>query len=268
MTKILSSILALLLISIFPVFSKTGSETWRYEGPRVGIDLSRFLLPYLQTAKRNGWEIQADIPYKGNLFPTFETGMQWFDDKQKTFHYKNNGTYARVGLDMNIVKFQTLKDHDFVFIGFRYGYSMFNQQTDSIGTSNYWGSISTSLPRHPMNAHWGELVFGMKGEILPNFFFGWSLRAKFPFSISKDDNIHPYIIPGIGKTGGGTPFDFSVGVYYRFPIFRSKNIPKPIKMGGAKHPGLNSGTEEDNPGSGRSPSGYGSGGSQNSNRGR
>ena len=262
MTRILLSFLALLLISSFPVLSQTKVETWRYEGPRIGMDISRLLLPIMQTAKRNGWEIQADIPYKGNLFPTFEAGMQWYEDNHSNFHYKNNGTYARVGIDMNIVKFESLKDHDFVFVGFRYGYSVFNQQTDSIGTSNYWGSINTSLPRHPMNAHWGELVFGMKGELFPNFFLGWSLRAKFPLSVTKDANIHPYIIPGIGKTGGGTPFDFSIGVYYRFPIFRSKTLPKPLKMGGAKHPGLNNGTENDQYNQGGNNGGY-----QNNNSG-
>ena len=226
------------------------------------MDLSRFMLPYMQTAKRNGWEIQADVPYKGNFFPTFEMGMQWFDDKHDAFHYKNSGSYARLGIDMNIVKFESLKDHDFVFVGFRYGYSMFQQETESIATSNYWGSITTSLPRHDMTAHWGELVFGMKGELLANFFFGWSLRAKFPLAVTKDANIQPYIIPGIGKTGGGTPFDFSVGVYYRFPIFRTKTIPKPIKMGGAKHPGLNDENDQNSQDYGGSQSG----GSQNYNR--
>jgi len=95
-----------------------------------------------------------------------------------------------------------------------------------------------------MNAHWAELVFGMKGEIFSNFFLGWVLRAKFPFSVTKDSNIKPYIIPGIGKTTTDVPFDFSIGLYYRFPIFRTKTLPKPIKMGGTKHPGQN---DENNP---------------------
>jgi len=239
MTKILASTLILLLISSFQIFSQKKAEVWRYEGPRVGIDLSRFMLPYLQSAKRNGWEIQADIPYKGNWFPTFEFGMQWFDDQRDGFHYKNNGTYARLGVDMNIVKFESLKDHDMVFIGARYGYSLFKQQTDGIGYSNYWGSITSAIPSRAMNAHWAELVFGMKGELFSNFFLGWTLRAKFPLYVSDDPNIKPYIIPGIGKTNTDVPFDFSVGVYYRFPIFRTKTLPKPIKMGGATHSGEN-----------------------------
>jgi len=252
MVKILLSILALLVISSLTVFSQTRSDEWRYEGPRVGLDLSRFLLNSMQSGKTTGWEIQGDIPYKGSLFPTFETGMQTMNDKHDIFHYKNSGNYARVGIDMNLGKFESLKDHDFVFIGARLGYSLFNQQTDSIYNSNYWGSTITSFPRRSMSANWAELLFGMKGEIFPNFFFGWSLRAKLLLAVTKDAHIKPYVIPGIGNTSGGTPFDFSVGVYYRFPIFKSKKMPKPIKMGGAKHPGLNNGTDSNNPNSGQS----------------
>ena len=211
----------------------------------------------MQKAIRTGWELQADVPYKGNWFPTFELGMQWFDDKHDGFHYKNSGTYARLGIDMNIVKFESLKDHDFVFIGARYGYSIFNQETDAIGYSNYWGSITSSVPLRTMNAHWAELVFGMKGQLFNNFFLGWTLRAKFPLAVSKDPNIKPYIIPGIGKTTTDVPFDFSVGIYYRFPIFRTKFLPKPIKVGGTKHPGVNDENNPDNmgnPGNGGSRS--------------
>jgi len=246
MVKILVFTLVLLVISSFTVLSQTKGGEWRYEGPRVGLDLSRFLLNSMQSGKTTGWEIQADIPYKGSLFPTFETGMQTMNDKHDIFHYKNSGNYARVGIDMNLGKFESLKDQDFVFIGARLGYSLFNQQTDSIYNTNYWGSTITSFPRRAMSANWAELVFGMKGEIFPNFFFGWSLRAKILLAVTKDNHIKPYVIPGIGNTSGGTPFDFSVGVYYRFPIFKSKKIPKPIKMGGAKHPGLNNGTDTNN----------------------
>ncbi len=255
MTKILRSILILLFINSLQGFAQAKkAEVWRYEGPRIGIDLSRFLLPVMQTAKRNGCELQADVPYKGNYFPTFEFGMQWFDDQRDGFRYKNSGTYARLGVDMNIVKFESLSDHDFVFIGARYGYSLFNQETTDIKYSNYWGTLATVVPKHTMNAHWAELVFGMKGEIVRNFFLGWTLRAKFPLAVTEDPNITPYMIPGIGKTSNGVPFDFSFGVYYRFPIFRTKSLPKVIKMGGSVHQG------EDDPnsqqgGSSRSSSG-------------
>ncbi len=233
--KTLLYILIFLLISPIASFSQAKKEEWRYEGPRIGVDLSRLLLPYLQDAKRSGWEIQADIPVKGNLFPTFETGMQWFDEERDNFRYKNNGPYARLGLDLNILKFESLSDDDIVFVGARYGFSRFRHQATAIGYSNYWGDLETTVPERTLNAHWAELVFGMKGELMPNIFLGWSLRAKFPFAKTKDPNMDPYIIPGIGKTSGDVPFDFSLGFYYRFPIIKTKNLPKPIQMGGGQH---------------------------------
>jgi len=249
--KTLQFTLILLLISPILGFSQQNSEMWRIEGPRVGIDLSRFLLPTYQPGIRHGWEIQGDIPYKGNFFPTVELGMQWFDDKQSSFHYMNNGAYGRIGVDVNITKFESLKDNDILFVGMRYGYSQFNQEVNQVTYSNYWGSVLTSYPQRAISAHWAEIVFGMKGEIASNLFIGWTLRAKFPLVQTNDPNITPYIIPGIGKTAGTTPADFSFTVSYRFPLFRTKKLPKPIKVGGTKHPNTENEQQQQS-----SPGGY------------
>jgi hypothetical protein len=248
MTKTLRYILIFLFISPTLCFSQTNTEEWRYEGPRIGIDLSRFLLPYLQSGKRFGWEIQGDIPYKGSYFPTVEFGMQWYDDKEYGYHYMNNGAYGRLGMDINIVKFESLKDHDIVFVGFRYGYSHYSQEADNIIYSNYWDRINAAVPRQILNAHWFEIVFGMKGEIFPNVFLGWSLRAKFPFYQTKDPYFKPFIIPGLGRTTGEVPTDFSFTLSYRIPMFKTKNLPKPLKVGGAKHPNANKGEDQGYPG--------------------
>lgn len=233
MIRTLSSILILLFIS---AGSLSAQQQWRYEGPRIGFDLSRFLLPAFQSGSRHGWEIQGDIPYKGNWFPTAEIGMEWFDDKAQNFHYLSNGMYGRLGVDLNIGKFESLKDHDLLFLGIRYGYSRFNMEANDIYYYNYWGGVNTSLAKRPMSAHWAELVFGMKGELFKNFFLGWTLRGKFPLFQTKDPNIKPYIIPGLGKTTGEIPVAFTFTASYRFPIFRTKTLPKPVKIGGAKHP--------------------------------
>ena len=253
MIKTLLYILIFLFISPDFCFSQNKSEEWRYEGPRIGIDLSRFLLPALQSGNRHGWEIQGDIPYKGNFFPTLELGMEWFDDQQSGFHYMNNGPYARLGIDVNIARFQSLKDNDIVFVGFRYGYTRFNEEVKGVNYTNYWGTINTSFPQRAISAHWAELVFGMKGEIFRNLFLGWSLRAKFPFYQTSDPNIKPYIIPGIGKTTGELPADFSFTLSYRIPLFKTKTLPRPLKMGGPKHPNANQEEEQGNPGQ-RNPS--------------
>jgi hypothetical protein len=248
MTKTLRYTLIFLFISPILSFSQTKNEEWRYEGPRIGIDLSRFLLPYLQSGSRFGWEIQGDIPYKGNYFPTVEFGMQWYDSKENGYHYMNNGAYGRLGMDINIVKFESLKDQDIVFVGLRYGYSRYSQEADHIIYSNYWNRIDTSVPRQALNAHWAEIVFGMKGEIFTNVFLGWSLRAKFVIAQTGNPYMDPFIIPGLGKTTGEVPVDFSFTLSYRIPLYKTNKLPKPLKVGGAKHPNANKGEEQGYPG--------------------
>jgi hypothetical protein len=200
-------------------------------------------MPSIQSATKSAFEIQADYPYKGNFFPTVEVGYQSVDDLKDSFHYTNKGAYGRIGVDMNINKFQSLSDNDLVFVGFRYGFSRFTQQTPSATYTNYWGTRQTSFPTANMSAHWSELVFGLKGELMPNLFFGWSVRAKFLLSATKDPNVTPYVIPGLGYTSSEVPFDFSVTVAYRIPLTKTKTLPKALKSGGSKR--SNSDLEDD-----------------------
>jgi len=234
MDKILRYFCILLLLSPIAGFGQKKAEVWRYEGPRFGIDVSRFLMPYIQKATQSGFEIQADYPWKGNFFPTVEAGYMSVNDVKETFHYTNKGPYARLGIDLNISKFESLSDNDLVFVGVRYGFSRFAQETLSANYTNYWGALQTSFPKDYLNAHWAELVFGLKGELLPNFFLGWSVRAKFLLSATKDAHVTPYVIPGLGYTNAEVPFDFSITVSYRIPLIKTKKLPKSLKPAGSK----------------------------------
>ncbi len=231
MGKMLRYICILLLISPLAGFAQSKPEVWRYEGPRFGVDVSRFFMPLIQKATKGGFEIQADYPYKGNWFPTVEAGYQSVDDQKDSFHYTNKGSYARIGVDVNINKFESLSDNDLVFVGLRYGYSLFAQETLSSSYTNYWGSIQNSYPKNYLSAHWGELVFGLKGELMKNLFLGWTVRAKIPIATTKDPHVTPYVIPGLGYMNSDVPFDFSFTVSYRLPLIRTKTIPKPLKTG-------------------------------------
>lgn len=229
MGKILRYIFVFLLISPLAVSGQSRKDEWRIEGPRIGVDISRLLMPYIQRATVSGFELQADMPYKGNFFPTVEAGYLSVNDQQESFHYSNKGPYARIGVDVNISKFESLGDDDLVFVGARYGFSHFVQETLNASYTNYWGTLQAAFPAEGMNAHWGELVFGLKGELLPNFFFGWSVRAKFLFASSKGTHVDPYVIPGLGYNRSEVPFDFSLTVAYRIPLKKTKTLPKPLK---------------------------------------
>lgn len=234
MVRISRYIFILLLISPFAGFSQHKSEVWRYEGPRFGVDLSRFMMPLIQGSIQGGFEVQGDFPYKGNFFPTVEIGYQSIDDNKDKFHYTCKGPYTRLGIDLNIAKFESLSDNDLVLVGARYGFSRFTQETPSASYTNYWGTLNSSFPKTNLSAHWAELVFGLKGELAPNLFLGWTVRAKFKLSTTKDPNVTPYQIPGLGNTSNEVPFDFSLTMAYRIPLIKTKTLPKPLKAPGPK----------------------------------
>lgn len=233
--RILLYISILLLISTLSGFSQGAKDKWRYEGPRFGVDLSRFTSSFFGSGERLAWEIRGDYPVKGIWFPTVEIGMLRLKDKKDNYFYRNNGVYGRLGVDLNILRFEALDDHDLVFVGLRYGFSNFTHEAEQVTYSNYWGDLETSIPENNLNAHWAEVVFGMKGEIFKNLFIGWSFRIKFVMAKTRDEIIEPFIIPGVGRTNIEIPMDFSYGVYYRIPVKKSNKIPKALKMGGAKH---------------------------------
>ena len=229
MDKILRSFFIFLILSPLTTIGQQKKEIWRYEGPRIGIDLSRFLVSSIHKEIKSAIEFQFDYPYKGNFFPTLELGYQQVNDLKDTYHYLNKGPYGRIGIDLNINMFESLTDNDLVFVGARYGFSRFAHETEMASYTNYWETLQTSFPSTHLNAHWAELVFGLKGELLPNFFFGWSVRAKFLLNSTADQHVKPYVIPGLGYTGTEVPFDFSATISYRLPLIKSKKIPKPLK---------------------------------------
>jgi hypothetical protein len=51
---------------------------------------------------------------------------------------------------------------------------------------------------------------------------------------TKNTNVTPYVIPGLGYTSSEVPFDFSVTVAYRIPLTKTKILPKALKSGGTK----------------------------------
>ena len=127
--------------------------------------------------------------------------------------------------------------------------------------SNWWLAYST---RHIIPHTYNQLTVGKRNcttrcwDFTQRwahalfFFFALSLFALFRRTL-RDSCHHKsamawktargptsnfmYFIPGIGKTDLGVPFDFSFTVSYRFPIFKTKKLPKVIKMGGNTHPG-------------------------------
>src|SRR3546814_212804 len=134
------------------------------------------------------------------------------------YNYNTRGMFGRLGIDYNFMKRRQSLSSEMAYVGFRYGFSSFSLQADSVLlTESYWGDLLTSVPKTTMQAHWAELLLGVKAEIADNFFLGWTIRAGFLVAggIPKRDVV-TIIVPGYGKTEKRPVFGFTYSIYYRF----------------------------------------------------
>jgi len=208
------------IISVAVLFSVHchAQDTIRYpindmKGIRIGIDVSKLLLPVIYKGERIGFEACADMHIKGNLFAVAEAGYLNVNLKKEDFHYWQNGMYGKLGVDYNLLKSRRPNSNDIVYAGGRYGVSVFNHQAEGITVPGYdfWpDAIDGVIPKNTMNAHWIELLLGVKAEVLKNLYAGMTFRMKFIIVSPKDDYSTPYMIPGFGNGNSG----FAMGINY------------------------------------------------------
>ncbi len=190
----------------------------RMKGIRVGMDLSRPFQKYWNNGDRYGSELSFDMELCPNLFPVFETGWEKLKIDQASVKYNSTGPYSRFGIDYNLLVAETPKDKDILIAGLRYGFTLGNQQVERYTIDSYWGTENHGFPQQNYFAHWGEILLGIKGEIVKNIYMGWTVRGKVKLN-SKEYTMPPvFFIPGYGRASRGFNMDFTYSIYYNLPF--------------------------------------------------
>ncbi|MGH2643757.1 MAG: DUF6048 family protein, partial [Chitinophagaceae bacterium] len=146
-----------------------------------------------------------------------------------TFEYNSNGYYLKAGVDYNLIKLQFPQEANMVYAGFRYGIARMTSSVPQYQINDpYWGNVNGSFPTKALVPQWGELILGIKAEILNNFFMGWALHLRILTTQNINKPVRPYIIPGFGKANKNSIFDVSYTISYRIPLWKPK--PKPPKI--------------------------------------
>ncbi len=227
MNGTLRYIISLLMLAVFSA-SNAQDKLERQVFVRVGLDLSRFAMPLINDNGQTGLELSMDTELAYRYFPTIEAGYSQIKDYTDLHHYDSYGNYFRVGFNYCMSKYKHRLDRNLFFIGARYGYTGYTHKADLINITNQWGTLETSFAETQLNAHWFEGVIGLRGEIVKNFYMGYTIRVKQMLSHSEYGNYTPYWIPGFGKATKSITIGISYSIFYAIPI---KN-PKPI--GGTK----------------------------------
>jgi len=196
-------------------------DTLRTYGPRFGIDLSRFIY-YFSDPAETGASFSADLELVDDFYMVAEAGFSALSDSVSGAGYSSSGTFARIGLDYNILPVTDRSVHHSITAGIRYGISWFGHSAHHVVLpSAYWGDYTINNYENHLTGHWLEVVGGINVEILPNFFLGWSVRYKILLNPGLDPQVAPLLIPGYGRGTEDRGLGFTYSVYYRIPLWKN-----------------------------------------------
>jgi len=191
---------------------------------RLGIDLSRIAMPFLQPGRRDA-EVSADMQIIPNWYGVVELGYHQMQiNKPDLFQYQSHGYFYRIGVDKNILPpGQNNHRHDIAYFGFRLGHAVLQQTVSSYHiTDTVWGNVDGSIPRQTIQGLWLEFVAGLKIQIATYVDLGWSVRGRTLLNHPEQKtNVPPYVIPGFGKGSSRQAFDFNYSLFFCIPIFNS-----------------------------------------------
>lgn len=216
------NLLALLAVMI-QVNAQDGT---RVRGPRISYDLASLALLYYDP-DRMVYTISVDYEMEQDIYPVIDLGYQHVKITSENYHYSSSGLFTRIGADVNLLKYDKQADvYEMMYVGGRYGFSLFNQQADNITiTDLYWGDYNDGqIEKHNLHVHWISFVGGMRAEVFRNFFMGWSVFLNIKFYQSGPKDMEPYNIPGFGKGANRATAIFNYTVSYRIPL--QKYTPK------------------------------------------
>ncbi|MBK3518534.1 DUF6048 family protein [Carboxylicivirga marina] len=187
-------------------------------GISFGIDLAPFIT-HLFANERFGVEANARYTINRKWQVVSELGYENVDLDTDEMTYTSNGSFIRAGIDYNIFKVEELGNNDNILLGFRYGAAIQEHSCPRYTIKEeYWGDTNGSLGSSTVGSHWGEFVFGLRSEILKNFYMGWSVRFKTIINVGKDNAQEPYSIPGYGSRDRSSNMGFTYTLEYQIPF--------------------------------------------------
>ena len=203
--------------------SETDSIVYKTNyGLRLGIDISKPILRQFNSSY-NGFELVGDYRLSKVFYATVELG---FEEETTLEDYTNStakGNYIRLGFNLNTYK-NWLDMNNEVFVGYRYGFSLFDQTLNSYTpnvNSSYFPSntISTPITTKDLTAHWSELVVGFRAETFKNFFVTVSGSYKILIDVKDPENFKTLYAPGFNRIfESGTGFGFNYTLTYLIPF--------------------------------------------------
>ncbi|NJB83393.1 DUF6048 family protein [Wenyingzhuangia aestuarii] len=193
-------------------------------GLRIGVDIIKPILAYTWGDFKGG-EIVADYRVSTQLFIAAEAGYSDRTIQEDTFNHTVKGSYLKAGINYNLYTNWLDMDNE-LYVGARYGFATFSNQLNSYTVfqeGEYFEAkeVTTTTKYNDLNAHWLELVAGIKVEVFKNLYFGFMVNVNKMIATKEPSNLENTYSPGFGnitKNGSGANINYTIS--YRIPLYK------------------------------------------------
>lgn len=191
---------------------------WRPSMIRVSYDI----IPVgeaIFTSTRSGQHFQASVDFHKYFFMVEYGTQQTQRGERFSYQYENNGSYFRLGPEVNLLKNSVINTLNF---GIRYARSTFDDQVSFTKTLDNGTVNPTEIPVNESNngvvAQWAELTAGLNVNVWKGMYMGYTIRYKFRRKITGNDVLTPYDIPGFGlhENRLGVGFNYFIGWAFKW----------------------------------------------------
>ena len=202
---------------------KTANDSIKNKyGLRVGVDLFNPVAAFVED-RRSGLELVGDYRLSKKWYVAGELGYLENKSDLDNINFTTEGQYIKIGADYNAYE-NWLDMENAIYLGMRYGFSTFKQNlNDGFINSDPLVGDQPITPQEfdGLNAHWVELVVGVKAEVLNNLYLGFSFSGKRMISTKEPDNFKNLFVPGFNRVFlNNSGFGFNYTISYLIPFYK------------------------------------------------
>lgn len=190
-------------------------------GIRLGTDIAALIKSKVSN-NFSGWEVNGDIDFY-RYYLALDYGAWGRTYSNDSIDYNNDGSYWRVGADVNFLTKDP--ERNMFFIGMRYGRSSFSENLTIRSFDRVWGHFVNEYENESVKSRWFELTTGVRVKIWKMIWMGYTARMKFGLKNKGDSEMLPHDVPGYGRTDKETYWGFNYQVFIRIPVRKQSLMP-------------------------------------------
>ncbi|MBB4807561.1 hypothetical protein HNP38_002867 [Chryseobacterium defluvii] len=195
---------------------KGKKEKWKYEPNfMVGVDVLNTGVSFFSDRKLYQGFISSKI--KNNLHGIVEAGFETNVYQKNGYDAKVNGPFIKLG-----ALYMLAKDAENEFNGFYAGGkvagSFYNQEYMAVPVRGFGGSSSSvAFPSSAQSTYWIEGAIGGRVQLFESsFYIDVNMQPKYLIYTTKQEEISPMIVPGLGRSSSKFNMGFAWNIAYKF----------------------------------------------------